>query len=165
MAAEAAAKAVEARLRTEARSIREKYVSPPHSTDFGILFVPTEGLYAEALRRPGLLEALQREHKVMLAGPTTLLATLSSLQVGFRTLALREALGRGLGGAGCGEDRVRELRRRAREHEEEARRGVQQHRQAQTRANVMARRLRGVEGAAANRGSAAAAWRRGAAGR
>jgi DNA recombination protein RmuC len=87
---EAAAKAIETRLRLEARRIRDKYVAPPHTTDFGILFVPTEGLYAEALRRPGLHEALQREYKVMLAGPTTLLATLSSLQMGFRTLALEK---------------------------------------------------------------------------
>jgi len=87
---EAAAKAIETRLRLEARSIRDKYVAPPHTTDFGILFVPTEGLYAEALRRPGLLEALQREFKVMLVGPTTLLATLTSLQMGFRTLALEK---------------------------------------------------------------------------
>ncbi|MBV8379327.1 MAG: DNA recombination protein RmuC [Paucibacter sp.] len=86
--AEQAAKAIETRLRLEAASIREKYVAPPHTTDFAILFVPTEGLYAEALRRPGLVQALQQEHKVMLAGPTTLLATLNSLQMGFRTLAL-----------------------------------------------------------------------------
>jgi DNA recombination protein RmuC len=89
-ALEGAAKAIEARLRLEARSIRQKYLAPPHTTDFAILFVPTEGLYAEALRRPGLVEAMQREHKVMLAGPTTLLATLSSLQMGFRTLALEQ---------------------------------------------------------------------------
>jgi DNA recombination protein RmuC len=88
--AEAAAKAIESRLKLEARSIREKYVAPPHTTDFAILFVPTEGLYAEALRRPGLVELMQREHKVMLAGPTTLLATLNSLQMGFRTLALEK---------------------------------------------------------------------------
>jgi DNA recombination protein RmuC len=88
--AEAAAKAIESRLRLEARTIRDKYVAPPHTTDFAILFVPTEGLYAEALRRPGLMEALQREFKVMLAGPTTLLATLNSLQMGFRTLALEK---------------------------------------------------------------------------
>jgi DNA recombination protein RmuC len=88
VAAEAAARALEVRLRAEARSIREKYVAPPHTTDFAILFLPTEGLYAEALRRPGLVEALQREHRVTLAGPTTLLATLSSLQMGFRSLAL-----------------------------------------------------------------------------
>ncbi len=84
------AKAIETRLRLEARKIRDKYVAPPHTTDFAILFLPTEGLYAEALRRPGLSEALQREYKVMLAGPTTLLATLNSLQMGFRTLALEQ---------------------------------------------------------------------------
>src|SRR3989344_537085 len=89
-AVEVAAKAIEQRLRLEARSIHEKYVAPPHTADFAILFVPTEGLYAEALRRPGLVEALQREHRVMLAGPTTLLATLNSLQMGFRTLALEK---------------------------------------------------------------------------
>ena len=90
VAAEAAGKGIETQLKLEARTIRAKYIAPPHTTDFGILFVPTEGLYAEALRRPGLMEALQREHKVMLAGPTTLLATLSSLQMGFRTLALEK---------------------------------------------------------------------------
>jgi DNA recombination protein RmuC len=89
-AMEAAGKAIETRLKLEARSIREKYVSPPSTTDFAILFVPTEGLYAEALRRPGLADALQREHKVMLAGPTTLLALLNSLQMGFRTLVLEK---------------------------------------------------------------------------
>ena len=87
---EAAGRAIENRLRAEARTIREKYVSPPHTTDFGIMFLPTEGLYAEALRRPGLVEGLQREYKVMLTGPTTLLATLTSLQMGFRTLALEK---------------------------------------------------------------------------
>ena len=89
-AVEQAAKAIEQRLRLEAKTIREKYIAPPHTADFGILFVPTEGLYAEALRRPGLVEALQRDHRVMLAGPTTLLATLNSLQMGFRTLALEK---------------------------------------------------------------------------
>jgi len=90
IAAEIAARAIELRLRAEARSISDKYIAAPHTTDFGILFVPTEGLYAEALRRPGLVEALQRDHKIMLAGPTTLLATLNSLQMGFRTLALEK---------------------------------------------------------------------------
>jgi DNA recombination protein RmuC len=89
-AVEAAAKAIELRLRQEAKSIREKYIATPHTTDFGILFVPTEGLYAEALRRPGLVEALQRDYRITLAGPTTLLATLTSLQMGFRTLALEK---------------------------------------------------------------------------
>ena len=88
--AEAAAKALEMRIRLEAKSISEKYVEPPYTTDFAILFLPTEGLYAEVLRRPGLMESLQRDHRITLAGPTTLLATLSSLQMGFRTLALEK---------------------------------------------------------------------------
>jgi DNA recombination protein RmuC len=88
--ADAAAKALEQRIRLEAKSITEKYVEPPHTTDFAILFLPTEGLYAEVLRRPGLMEALQRDYRVTLAGPTTLLAMLSSLQMGFRTLALEK---------------------------------------------------------------------------
>ena len=90
LAAELAGKALEARIRAEARSIAEKYLEPPHTTDFAILFLPTEGLYAEVLRRPGLMEALQREQRVTLAGPTTLLALLSAFQMGFRTLALEK---------------------------------------------------------------------------
>ena len=90
LGAEAAGKALEMRIRLEAKSISEKYVEPPHTTDFAILFLPTEGLYAEVLRRPGLMEGLQREHRITLAGPTTLLAMLSSLQMGFRTLALEK---------------------------------------------------------------------------
>ncbi len=90
LAAEAAAKGLEARIRLEAKSIAEKYIEPPYTTDFAILFLPTEGLYAEVLRRPGLMESLQREHRITLAGPTTLLAMLSSLQMGFRTLALEK---------------------------------------------------------------------------
>ena len=88
--AEAAGKALELRIRLEAKSMVEKYVEPPYTTDFAILFLPTEGLYAEVLRRPGLMELLQRDHRVTLAGPTTLLAMLSSLQMGFRTLALEK---------------------------------------------------------------------------
>ena len=90
LAAEAAGKALELRIRLEAKSIAEKYIEPPFTTDFAILFLPTEGLYAEVLRRPGLMEALQRDHRITLAGPTTLLAMLSSLQMGFRTLALEK---------------------------------------------------------------------------
>ncbi len=88
--AEAAGKALEMRIRLEAKSISEKYIAPPHTTDFAILFLPTEGLYAEVLRRPGLMENLSREHRITLAGPTTLLAMLNSLQMGFRTLALEK---------------------------------------------------------------------------
>ncbi len=90
MAAEAAAKALETRIRTEAKSIAESYLAPPHTTDFAILFLPTEGLYAEVLRRPGLMDSLQRDYRVTLAGPTTLLAMLNSLHMGFRTLALEQ---------------------------------------------------------------------------
>lgn len=88
--AEAAAKALEQRLRAEAKTIREKYVEPPYTTDFAILYLPAEGLYAEALRRPGLAESLQRELRVVLAGPTNLAALLNSLQMGFRTLAIEK---------------------------------------------------------------------------
>jgi DNA recombination protein RmuC len=89
-AAEAAAKALESRIRTEAKSIAESYLAPPHTTDFAILFLPAEGLYAEVLRRPGLMDSLQRDYRVTLAGPTTLLAMLNSLHMGFRTLALEQ---------------------------------------------------------------------------
>ena len=89
-AVDLAARALEMRLRDEARKIRDKYVEPPHTTDFAILYLPTEGLYAEALRRPGLAEALQRDFRVNVAGPTTLAALLNSLQMGFRTLAIEQ---------------------------------------------------------------------------
>lgn len=89
-AVEAAGRALENRIRTEAKTLREKYVEPPHTTDFGILFLPTEGLFAEVLRRPGLSEALHRDLRVVIAGPTTLFAMLNSLQMGFRTLALEQ---------------------------------------------------------------------------
>jgi DNA recombination protein RmuC len=88
--AELAARGLEQRIRLEAKSMADKYLQPPHTTDFAILFLPTEGLYAEVLRRPGLMEVLQREHRVTLAGPTTLMAMLNSLQMGFRTLALEK---------------------------------------------------------------------------
>jgi DNA recombination protein RmuC len=90
LAAEVAAKALEVRIHTEAKSIAESYLAPPHTTDFAILFLPTEGLYAEVLRRPGLMDSLQRDYRVTLAGPTTLLAMLNSLHMGFRTLALEQ---------------------------------------------------------------------------
>lgn len=88
--AELAARGLEQRIRLEAKSMAEKYLEPPHTTDFAILFLPTEGLYAEVLRRPGLMEALQRDHRVTLTGPTTLMAMLNALQMGFRTLALEK---------------------------------------------------------------------------
>jgi len=89
-AVELAGKALEARIRSEAKSIAENYLAAPHTTDFAILFLPVESLYAEVLRRPGLMDAIQRQHRVTLAGPTTLLAMLNSLHMGFRTLALEQ---------------------------------------------------------------------------
>ena len=87
---EEAARQLEGRIKLEARAIQEKYLDPPQTTDFGLLFLPTEGLYAEVLRRPGLADALQREFRVSVAGPTTLAALLNSLQMGFRTLAIEQ---------------------------------------------------------------------------
>ena len=88
--ARTAGDALERRVRDEAKRIRGKYVSAPHTTEFAVLFLPTEGLYAEVLRRPGLFEAMQREQRITIAGPTTLLALLTSLQVGFRTVAIEQ---------------------------------------------------------------------------
>lgn len=87
---EAAHKALIARIKLEAKGIKEKYIQPPKTTDFAVLYVPTEGLYAEILRTPGLFEQLQHEYRVTIAGPTTIAAILSSYQLGFRTLAIAE---------------------------------------------------------------------------
>ncbi len=87
---DAAARQLELRIRNSARDINVKYVAPPATTDFGIMFLPTEGLYAEVLRRPGLVEAIRHDHHVIVAGPTTLMALLNSLQMGFRTLAIQQ---------------------------------------------------------------------------
>ena len=88
--AAAAATSLENRIRLEAKTIREKYVDPPNTTDFAIMFLPIEGLYAEVLRRPGLCDSLQREYRISITGPTTLAALLNSLQMGFRTLAIEK---------------------------------------------------------------------------
>lgn len=89
-AAAVAAQALERRVREAARHIRDKYISVPATTEFAIMFLPTEGLYAEVIRRPGLFEALQRDLRIVVTGPTTLSATLNSLQMGFRTLAIEK---------------------------------------------------------------------------
>lgn len=144
-AAEASAKAIETRLRLEARTIREKYIGPPHTTDFAILFVPTEGLYAEALRRPGLVEGLQREHKVMLCGPTTLLATLTSLQMGFRTLALEKRsaeVWEVLGAVKTEFGKFGEVLAKTKKKLEEASNTIDA---AEVRTRAMTRKLKGVE--------------------
>ena len=88
--AEKSIKNLEMRIKVEAKYIKEKYIDPPHTTDFGIMFLPVEGLYAEVLRRPGLCDTLQREFRIVVTGPTTLAALLNSLQMGFRTLAIEK---------------------------------------------------------------------------
>ena len=90
VAVEAASKAVETRIRVSAKDICEKYIHPPHTTDFAVLFLPTEGLFSEIIRRPGLVDALQRECRIVVTGPTTLMALLNSLRMGFRTLAIQK---------------------------------------------------------------------------
>jgi DNA recombination protein RmuC len=144
-AMEAAANAIESRLRTEARTIRAKYISAPHTTDFAILFVPTEGLYAEALRRPGLVQALQTEHRIMLAGPTTLLATLNSLQMGFRTLAIERRsaeVWQVLGAVKTEFAKFGDVLASTKKKLAEASRTIDA---AETRTRAMARQLKGVE--------------------
>lgn len=81
---------LDARIKSEAKSIRDKYIDPPNTTDFAIMFLPIEGLFAEVLRKPGLWESIQRECRVVIAGPTTLAAVLNSLQLGFQTLAIQK---------------------------------------------------------------------------
>ncbi|MDE3156338.1 MAG: DNA recombination protein RmuC [Acidobacteriota bacterium] len=89
-AIELAGRQLETRIKVCAKDVRDKYINPPRTTNFGLLFLPTEGLYAEVLRRPGLVELLQRDYRVNVAGPTTLAAYLNSLQMGFRTLAIQQ---------------------------------------------------------------------------
>lgn len=89
-AVDAARKQLETRIKGEAKSIFEKYIDPPNTTDFAIMFLPTESLFAEVVRNTGLIETLQREYKVIITGPTTITALLNSLQMGFRTLAIEK---------------------------------------------------------------------------
>jgi len=143
--AEAAAKAMENRIRQEAKSIAESYLAPPHTTDFAILFLPVEGLYAEVLRRPGLMDSLQRDHRVTLAGPTTLLAILNSLHMGFRTLALEKQASevwKVLGAVKTEFDRYGEWVAKVREQVQKAADTLDR---ADTRSKQMRRVLKGVE--------------------
>ena len=91
--AEAARKALSQRLRAEAKKISDKYIAPPNTTDFAIMFLPVEGLYAEALQTPELIETLQRDYRVVIAGPGTFSAMLNALQMGFRTMAIEKRSG------------------------------------------------------------------------
>ncbi len=145
LGAEAAAKAMEVRIRNEAKSIAESYLAPPHTTDFAILFLPVEGLYAEVLRRPGLMDSLQRDYRVTLAGPTTLLAILNSLHMGFRTLALEKQASevwKVLGAVKTEFDRYGEWVAKVREQVQKAADTLDR---ADTRSKQMRRVLKGVE--------------------
>ena len=143
--ARAAGDALERRVRLEAARIRDKYVAAPHTTEFAILFLPTEGLYAEVLRRPGLVDALQRDARIAVAGPTTLLALMTSFQMGFRTLAIQErssevwrtlgAVKTEFGKFGTVLDGVQKKLREASDKID----------QTKTRTNVLTRKLRDVE--------------------
>ena len=144
-AAEEAGRALEDRVRGESRKLRQKYVEPPHTTDFAVLFLPTEGLFAEVLRRPGLAEALNREQRIVIAGPTTLIAMLNSLQMGFRTLAIEQRsaeVWQVLGAVKTEFARFGEWIGRVREQVGTVSRTLEQ---ADTRTRQMQRKLRDVE--------------------
>jgi DNA recombination protein RmuC len=138
-------RALDVRVRAEARSMREKYIEPPHTTDFAVLFLPTEGLFAEVMRRPGLAEVLNRERRVVVAGPTTLYAMLNTLQMGFRTLAIEQRsseVWQVLGAVKTEFARFGEWLGRVREQVGVVSRTLEQ---ADTRAKQMQKKLRDVE--------------------
>ena len=143
--AEDAGRALERRVRAEACALREKYVEPPHTTDFAVLFLATEGLFAEVLRRPGLAESLNREQRIVVAGPTTLAAMLNTLQMGFRTLAIEQRsseVWQVLGAVKTEFARFGEWIGRVREQVGTVSRTLEQ---ADTRAKQVQRKLRDVE--------------------
>jgi DNA recombination protein RmuC len=140
-----AGEALERRVRLEAKRIVDKYVAAPHTTEFAILFLPTEGLYAEVLRRPGLVDALQRDQRIAVAGPTTLLALMTSFQMGFRTLAIQERsseVWRTLGAVKAEFAKFGDVLDGVHKKLQEASNKIEQTR---TRSNVLARKLREVE--------------------
>ncbi len=142
---ESAGRALEVRIREEAKSICENYLCPPYTTDFAILFLPIESLYAEVLRRPGLQDRIQRDYRVTLAGPTTLLAMLNSLHMGFRTLALEQQASevwKVLGAVKTEFERYGEWVARIKEQVQKAADTVDK---AETRTNMMRRALKKVE--------------------
>ena len=136
---------LERAIRIQAKSICEKYVCPPHTTDFAVMFLPTEGLYAETIRRPGLTDALQRDHRIVVAGPTTVTALLNSLQMGFRTLAIEKRsseVWQVLGAAKAEFQRYGDVWDKLGKQLDTARRTVDE---AGKRTRAVERRLRGVE--------------------
>jgi len=142
---EAAARLLENAIKLNARTIREKYVEPPATTDFAVMYLPTEGLYAEVLRRPGLAESLQADYRIVVAGPMTLAALLNSLQMGFRTLAIQQRSGevwKVLGEAKTEFARYGQALDKVKKKIEEAAVAIDE---AQVRTRAVNRRLRDVE--------------------
>jgi DNA recombination protein RmuC len=146
-AVELCARQLEARIRQSARDIASKYLAPPATTDFALMYLPTESLYAEAVRRPGLVESLQRDCRVTVAGPTTLAALLNSLQMGFRTLAIQQRSSEVwdlLGAVKTEFEKYAEVLARLRRKLQEANNTVED---GLTRTRVIQRRLKDVEAA------------------
>lgn len=144
-AAEASAKQLETQIRHCAKTIRDKYLLPPKTTDFAILYLPIEGLYAEVAQRTGLIELLQREYRVVVAGPTTLAALLNSLQMGFRTLAIQERsseVWRLLGTVKTEFEKYGSALAKVQKKLQEASNSIEQ---AETRTRVLTKKLRSVE--------------------
>lgn len=144
-AADAARRQLETRLRQSAREIAEKYLEPPSTTDFAVLFLPVEGLYAEVVRRTDLVELLQREWRIVVAGPTTLAALLNSLQMGFRTLAIQKRsseVWEVLGAVKSEFAKFGDVMSKVQKKLAEAGNVIEQ---AQTRTRVIERKLRNVE--------------------
>jgi DNA recombination protein RmuC len=140
-----AGKALESAVKLEAKTIAEKYLSPPHTTDFAILFLPTEGLYAEIVKRAGLVDTLQREYRVTVAGPVTLTALLNALQMGFRTLALEKRsseVWKVLGAVKTEFAKFGDVLAKTRDTLERAARNIES---AETRSRAMERKLKNVE--------------------
>jgi DNA recombination protein RmuC len=144
-----AGKQLESALKLEAKSISEKYLSPPHTTDFGILFLPTEGLYAEVVKRAGLVDSMQRDHRVTVAGPVTLTTLLNALQLGFRSLALEKRsseVWKVLGAVKTEFNKFGDVLAKTRDTLEKAAKNIEG---AETRSRAMERKLRSVEALAA----------------
>jgi DNA recombination protein RmuC len=145
VAMEVAQKGLEKTIRLAAKDISEKYIAPPHTTDFAIMFLPTEGLFAEVVRRPGLVDSLQRDHKVLVSGPTTLMATLTSLRMGFRTLAIQQRsseVWNVLSSVKQEFEKFGGVLQKVEDKLDQAKNIVQQ---ARTRENVLGKKLRAVE--------------------
>lgn len=145
-AAEAATKALERTIRTEAKTIADLYIDVPKTTDFAIMFLPTEGLYAEILRRPGLAEELQNKYRIMVCGPTTITAFLNTLRIGFRTVALDKRAAevwKVLGAVKTQYDKFEGLLEKAKKKVEEAGNVLDD---ARHRNGIILKNLRNVEG-------------------